>query len=194
MNKSSAYSNLKELLLVAKKRPGMFYDPVNVFVLFNMLSGYSYAVQAHNIEDHLSDKDMSFHDWVAMIEGFSESTSGWAKMIDTNSKTDAEGVDKFYRYYESYQNREERILKKLSISQRDIKKPWKSLCGFSLEPIASILCPSKIEVVSFYEGPAVFIKYLDINSNLIESYEYKSTLNLALDQLECDFGQQPKNV
>jgi hypothetical protein len=56
-------------------------------------------------------KTPSFHDWVAMKEGYRESTSGWARMIEKAVQKTEDELPLFFQYYRDYLAREAVVLR-----------------------------------------------------------------------------------
>jgi len=166
----------------------MFITPVNVHGLKSMLDGYGFAIQAHQIEDSIFDDNFSFHDWVAMHHGYYESTKGWANIIEENTNSDEEGLELFFNYYESYKARKRKILLEKSVPKENFRQPWKMQVMVSKESdFVDHLCliwPHNIQIVSYREGDAVFLRYLDKLGNLLEREEYCSNIALAQEKLE----------
>lgn len=62
-----------------QQRLGMYITPPTLPSLMNFISGYSMAINLHNINE--PDTLQSFHSFVAQQLGYTESTAGWANMI-----------------------------------------------------------------------------------------------------------------
>lgn len=169
----AAYFSLKEHLAILRKRPGMYFgEPLNVESLSTYLSGYDMALFVHNIrEEHsFAETTPRFHEWVAMKEGYSNSSLGWQRMITEATHSDEEGLDLFFKYYDGYVAREATVLFEYTVSEKEVM----SLSYFSNysdeEKQQYINC--KVQIISYDETKSgVFERWIDKNGEDI-GYQY----------------------
>jgi hypothetical protein len=97
---------LIKLVAVLRKRPGMYVFPVTLHSLRNFFSGYfSYCAFEEDDEyyNFFECYKPPFGDWVANKEGDRNAPgSGWVECIMKNAKSEDEGVEKFFRYFDEY--------------------------------------------------------------------------------------------
>lgn len=97
---------LMELSIVLRRRPGMYILPVTLESLRNFFSGYFSYDALGKGKEHYNFFDCytpSFGDWVANKEGGRNAPgSGWVECILKNVKSEDEGIDRFFSYFDEY--------------------------------------------------------------------------------------------
>ena len=87
-------SSLLDFLLLAEKRPGMYFGSDNVVDVHRTLHGWMMHRSVVGDNDPFADIFGDFHAFVA--DCFDDNrTSGWSAMIAENTQTDAEGFTLF---------------------------------------------------------------------------------------------------
>ncbi len=96
-------TSLYDLILQIHERPGMYFDAGSISALENFISGYTYACYVKNINENENPAWEDFHEFVRRHTGFSESTSGWCRMIlSVNNQDEAKSLAMFFKLFEAF--------------------------------------------------------------------------------------------
>ncbi len=90
-----------ELLDKIRPRPGMYIGYHSPTHLHSFLSGVSFASN-YNSSDTEQPNFGDFHDWIAKRLNYSESTSGWAYMIEDQRKDKEEALWLFFELLDEF--------------------------------------------------------------------------------------------
>lgn len=90
--------------------------------LSKYITGYDTALFVHNIAEEHAFVEITprFHEWVAMKEGYYNTTMGWNSIITEVTQSDEEGLDLFFKYYDEYVLRKASILFEYVVSEKDV--------------------------------------------------------------------------
>ena len=95
--------NLYDLILQIRERPAMYFGAKSISALDNFINGYTYACYVKNIDENENPPWEDFHEFVRRHTGFSESTSGWCRMIlSVNNQDEAESLAMFFKLFEAF--------------------------------------------------------------------------------------------
>jgi len=192
-----------------QKRIGMYISPITLQSLNNFLQGYLIACDTHNITDDIFDSDLSFHDWVAMQEGYEYSNQGWANIIEQTSSSDEEALEKFFTYYHNYKNRTPKTILKLSLPKsysqfgwKEIKRDHNSGLIITSTPFpvserkkldindpSTVPNPTNIEIISYGDYRGVFVRYILNNNQYFKEnkLEYYQSYQKAIEDIGQEF-------
>jgi hypothetical protein len=113
-----------ELIDMIRMRTGMYIGDASPTHLSSFLSGYYIAKRIENIKEE-EPIFGGFHDWVANKYDYSESTSGWAYMIEDKK----EALDLFYELLDEYRGIRHRQIARVDFNHEE--KTDKSWIGYS---------------------------------------------------------------
>lgn len=136
-----------------RQRPGMYLGPQPWLPsLWHYVQGYHMALHDFGLakpENFLLPAE--FHDWVAYLLGFKESTGGWLYMISTLYSDDKEGLDILFQLLDEYETRVERLFAYVDTSNRRYS------VGLGEEKIIKPY-PSKVILVTYGDYAGFFAK------------------------------------
>lgn len=90
-----------------KQRPELFLREASITKLKTFLDGYTFAINEHNIEDSKTIMPLPFwffHEYVARVYNYYESTSGYLNMILKQVNNEKEGLELFFKLFDEFKN------------------------------------------------------------------------------------------
>jgi len=95
--------NIYEVLSEIRRKPGFYIVDPELTRLDSFMAGYSCGLAQCGMTFPLEEPDFHrFYDWVAHRLGYSESTSGWYKMIRGRCASEREAYDKFFELLDEF--------------------------------------------------------------------------------------------
>jgi hypothetical protein len=119
----SEFSDVYEVLEHVRLRPGMWVRRGSVLELETMLSGYSLALEVHDVPEYF-DLDPArgpFAAWLIETHGWPMS-EGWAKAIEAHAGTEP-AIELFFRLLDEYRAR--------PCPEADLQVDWRNREAFA---------------------------------------------------------------
>lgn len=91
-----------DFLSSVRRRPGLYFGETSLSRLHAYLLGYEAGVAKCGKSFAGAVQFHSFHDWVAAEFGFSSSTSGWCKMIQSKAESDEKAFHLFFELLDRF--------------------------------------------------------------------------------------------
>ena len=91
-----------EFLFGLRARPGLYFGEMSLTRLHVFLAGYQCGLARGGKTLRGEEQFHLFHNWVAARLGFSSSTSGWCRMIQSKSENDEKAFESFYELLEQF--------------------------------------------------------------------------------------------
>ena len=114
-----------ELIDMIRMRTAMYIGHASPTHLKSFLSGYYIAKRIENIKKE-EPSFHKFHDWVANKFEYSESTSGWAYMIEDQREDKEEALDLFYELLDEFRGVNHRQIAKIDFShEKKVDRSWR---------------------------------------------------------------------
>lgn len=101
-NLESLEENIFDFLFSLRRKPGMYFGEKSLTRLHVFLAGYQCGLARAGKTLRGEDQFHLFHDWVAARLGFTSSTSGWCKMIQSTSENDEKAFHSFYELLDHF--------------------------------------------------------------------------------------------
>jgi hypothetical protein len=100
-------STLYGLIQQISHRPGMYFEDKSLSALYNFIKGFEMACYVHSIDEHELPPFGEFHEFVRRKTGFSESTSGWKKMLlSFNNEDEEKALEMFFNVFGEFAGRD----------------------------------------------------------------------------------------
>ena len=114
-----------ELIDMLRIRTALFTGVASPTHLRSFMDGYFTATKREN-PDKEEPKFHGFHDWVAKKFDYSESTSGWANMIEDQREDKKEALDLFYELLDEYRGIKHKQIGRVEFKHEDkIDRSWR---------------------------------------------------------------------
>jgi hypothetical protein len=142
----------RELFDAIRQRPALYLGTQSLTGLYHFMSGYDHALSVHSVASMPRlMPPLEFHDWVAYRLHFSESTSGWHRMILKSVSDEPVALKRFYKLFDEFESREPRIVAKLT----GYRNPYFSKSSDGTEVACSY--PSPILFIVYTDDPGFFV-------------------------------------
>jgi len=91
-----------DFLFGLQRKPGLYFGEKSLTRLHVFLAGYQCGLARGGKALKGEEQFHLFHDWVAARLGFTSSTSGWCKMIQSKSENDEKAFHSFYELLDQF--------------------------------------------------------------------------------------------
>lgn len=171
------------LLVNLRQRPALYLGETSLALLEAFLNGFAWALDVHNVGDP-RDRDSvprEFNDWVAYRLHFYESTSGWRRMINSQTPSEAAAMERFFTLLDEFHARRPRTVARLV----NYRKTWSRVVQrregdrYVTERTETLQYPSSIALVTYTDDPGFFV-YSETDEELPHPGYYPSLESFEL--------------